>query len=107
MRARRWLLVLLAAYLLAGPVLKQTFGLRMPRAFQTWRMFTGTARDVCQVEIVGPTRVEVRGRVVRANLPMLRRRLCYQNNGARLRARCGSRDRWVIEDDGTADPCDR
>jgi hypothetical protein len=125
MRLRRLLLGLCAVYLLIGPIGKQLFGARVPNGFQTWRMFAGTARDTCQIRVTAasaagdvrvlelePASSGKRWRVLRAQLPGIRRRICHQARrelgpGAdvRLEARCGSRRRWVIEDDGSVEVC--
>jgi hypothetical protein len=125
MRWRTVFLGLFAVYLLIGPIGRQVFGVRVPMAFQTWKMFAGTARNTCQMsaatmvggelrplDIRPATSSKRRWRIQRPQLPVVIRGVCAQairtfgpGIDVRVRARCGSRRRWVIESDGSTNAC--
>lgn len=127
-------LFLISGYLLAGPLLHQAFGLPVPRVFLRWQMFVGKAIDICEVEYTerGPggarSPIDVREtlrrpgqpakarplRIVEPRLDWLSRRLCarlaakrHRPVDLRLRARCGSRGRWVAARRGAVNVCRR
>lgn len=123
---------IVAGYLLVGPVLSQVFGVRVSGAFPRWRMFTGKGSDVCQVEytlvqlggsrrpldrreLLAPARDGERSRlwrVTRDQLDLVNRQMCRKvrtlerrDVDIRLRARCGSRRRWILEHRGDRNVC--
>jgi hypothetical protein len=127
------LLAGLGLVLVAGPVFYQGLRFQVPPVFQRWQMFVGKAIDTCQVSysVVEPDgssrrldRHEVLGiprgsrasrrihRVARKRVNSLDRRICtaIRRSGVeepyvRLRARCGSRERWVPVEDGSRNVC--
>ena len=120
------LFVLLAV----GPLLHQVIGIKTGDGFPKWRMFTGTGRDVCQVDyyvmhehgVTEPidherelrVRSSRRNRVSKSRLSGLHRRMCYSLKNKRklaidlrVRARCGSRRQWQEHSQEDRSVCNR
>jgi hypothetical protein len=120
-------------FLLAGPVLYQGLRVRVPPVFQRWQMFAGKGIEICQVsysivEKDGTSRTldryEALGishdspkarrihRISRKRIGWAAKRACLtarrggdREPDVRLRARCGSRGRWVLVEDGSRNVC--